>query len=203
MALHRLKGAIYSGLQLWRAFSTENTETEKKSMNGAITPFTLILNPGGPLRRLGGANALHAKDIRDCFAPRCAGPRQTKLAGSGFSRALIGACHKSNEKRKAMIIDHIYLPVSDLKRSSEFLQEKMLEPLAHRPCLTSSINCHPRFRNQYRSALVFWLKNGEVAKDLLRRVHRQERGCCQSQLQGGDRRGSYFNQGTEPSARMA
>src|SRR6266446_5339411 len=37
----------------------------------------------------------------------------------------------------------------------------------------------------------------------LRRLHRQERGRCQGQLQGGDRRGSYFNQGTEPSARMA
>jgi 3-oxoacyl-[acyl-carrier protein] reductase len=37
----------------------------------------------------------------------------------------------------------------------------------------------------------------------LRRIHRQERGRCQGQLQGGDRRGSYFKQGTEPSARMA
>ena len=35
---------------------------------------------------------------------------------------------QSNEKRKAMIIDHIYLPVSDLKRSAEFYK-KVLEPL--------------------------------------------------------------------------
>jgi hypothetical protein len=34
--------------------------------------------------------ALHAKEIRDCFA-RVPRPRQTKLAGSGFSRALVGA----------------------------------------------------------------------------------------------------------------
>jgi len=34
---------------------------------------------------------------------------------------------QSNEKRKA-IIDHIYLPVSDLKRSSEFYK-KVLGPL--------------------------------------------------------------------------
>jgi hypothetical protein len=34
--------------------------------------------------------ALHAKEIRDCFA-KVRRPRQTKLAGSGFSRALIGA----------------------------------------------------------------------------------------------------------------
>jgi hypothetical protein len=33
----------------------------------------------------------------------------------------------SNDRRKAMI-DHIYLPVSDLKRSSEFYK-KLLEPL--------------------------------------------------------------------------
>src|SRR4029077_16018637 len=37
----------------------------------------------------------------------------------------------------------------------------------------------------------------------LRRIHRQERGPCQGHLQGRDRRGSYFKQGTEPSARMA
>ena len=38
------------------------------------------------IRRLGGAS----EEIRDCFAS-VRRPRQTKLAGSGFSRALVGA----------------------------------------------------------------------------------------------------------------
>ena len=60
-----------------------------------------------------------------------------------------------------MIIDHIYLPVSDLKRSSEFYK-KMLEPLGidmpyeFDQLLGFAINTEPGF----------WLKNGEVAKDL-------------------------------------
>src|ERR1700738_989305 len=93
---------------------------------------------------------------------------------------------QSNEKRKAMI-DHIYLPVSDLKRSSEFYK-KVLEPLGidmpykgdQPPMRGFAINNIPGF----------WLKNGEVAKDLYVacRIHRQERGRCQGQLQGGDRR---------------
>ena len=68
---------------------------------------------------------------------------------------------KTNEKRKAMIIDHIYLPVSDLKRSSQFYK-KMLEPLGidmpyeFDQLLGFAINTEPGF----------WLKNGEVAKDL-------------------------------------
>src|SRR5260370_40825688 len=47
--------------------------------------------------------------------------------GSEFSRAPVGLS-QSKEKRRAMIIAHIYLPVSDLKRSSEFYK-KVLEPL--------------------------------------------------------------------------
>src|ERR1700751_2315558 len=68
---------------------------------------------------------------------------------------------QKNEKRKAMIIDHIYLPVSDLKRSSEFYK-KMLGPLGIEmpyefdQLLGFAINTEPGF----------WLKNGEVAKDL-------------------------------------
>ena len=60
-----------------------------------------------------------------------------------------------------MIIDHIYLPVSDLKRSSEFYK-KMLKPLGidmpyeFDQLLGFAINTEPGF----------WLKNGEVAKDL-------------------------------------
>jgi len=59
------------------------------------------------------------------------------------------------------MIDHIYLPVSDLKRSSEFYK-KMLEPLGidmpyeFDQLLGFAINTEPGF----------WLKNGEVAKDL-------------------------------------
>ena len=59
------------------------------------------------------------------------------------------------------MIDHIYLPVSDLERSSEFYK-KLLEPLGidmpyqFDQLLGFAINTEPRF----------WLKNGEVAKDL-------------------------------------
>jgi predicted lactoylglutathione lyase len=84
-----------------------------------------------------------------------------QLAGSGFSRALIGAV-TVKRKRKTMI-DHIYLPVSDLNRSSE-VYKKMLEPLGidmpykfdQPPIRGFAINGDPGF----------WLKNGEVAKDL-------------------------------------
>src|SRR5258705_2496835 len=61
------------------------------------------------------------------------------------------------------MIDHIYLPVSDLKRSSEFYK-KLLEPLGidmpykfdQPPIRGFAVNNIPGF----------WLKNGEVAKDL-------------------------------------
>src|SRR5690348_5658392 len=59
------------------------------------------------------------------------------------------------------MIDHIYLPVSDLERSSEFYK-KMLEPLG--------IDMPYKFDQLHGFAINsnpgFWLKNGEVAKDL-------------------------------------
>src|SRR6202162_1911318 len=59
------------------------------------------------------------------------------------------------------MIDHIYLPVSDLNRSSEFYR-KVLEPLG--------IDMPYKF-DQIRGFAIndipgFWLKNGEVAKAL-------------------------------------
>src|SRR5260370_17405731 len=52
-------------------------------------------------------------------SPRCAERGGARRGSAGLSQ--------SNEKRKAMI-DHIYLPVSDPERSSEFYK-KVLEPL--------------------------------------------------------------------------
>jgi len=59
------------------------------------------------------------------------------------------------------MIDHIYLPVSDLERSSEFYK-KLLEPLG--------IDMPYKFDQLHGFAINsnpgFWLKNGEVGKDL-------------------------------------
>jgi predicted lactoylglutathione lyase len=59
------------------------------------------------------------------------------------------------------MIDHIYLPVSDLKRSSEFYK-KVFEPLG--------IDMPYKFDQLHGFAINnipgFWLKNGDVAKDL-------------------------------------
>src|SRR6267378_8146407 len=52
--------------------------------------------------------------------------RQGALSVAAARRGSAGLS-QSNEKGKAMI-DHIYLPVSDLKRSGEFYK-KVLEPL--------------------------------------------------------------------------
>src|ERR1700726_4277811 len=78
----------------------------------------------------------------------------------GFS-PLIGAV-TVKRKRKAMI-DHIYLPVSDLNRSSEFYK-KVLEPLGiDMPYKFDQ----PPIRGFANNNIPgFWLKNGEVAKGL-------------------------------------
>src|SRR5580765_5078135 len=97
------------------------------------------------------------------------------------------------------MIDHIYLPVSDLKRSSEFYK-KVLGPLGID--MPYEVGQPPIRGFAINNVPGFWLKNGEVAKDLYV-AFTAKSARCQSKLQGGDRRGSYFNQGTEPSARMA
>ena len=61
------------------------------------------------------------------------------------------------------MIDHIYLPVSDLNRSSEFYK-KMLGPLGiDMPYTFDQI---PNRGFAINNVPGFWLKNGEVVKDL-------------------------------------
>src|ERR1700686_455176 len=61
------------------------------------------------------------------------------------------------------MIDHIYLPVSDLKRSSEFYK-KMLEPLGID--MPYEVGQPPICGFAINNVPGFWLKNGEAAKDL-------------------------------------
>src|ERR1700749_554959 len=87
-------------------------------------------------------------------SPWCAQGGRTRRGSAGLS--------PSNDRRKAMI-DHIYLPVSDLKRSSEFYK-KMLEPLGiDMPYKFDQV---PQRGFAINNIPGFWLKNGEVAKDL-------------------------------------
>jgi catechol 2,3-dioxygenase-like lactoylglutathione lyase family enzyme len=62
-----------------------------------------------------------------------------------------------------MIIDHIYLPVSDPRRSSEFYK-KMLEPLGIG--MPYEIGQPPIFGFAINNEPGFWLKKGEIGKDL-------------------------------------
>ena len=72
------------------------------------------------------------------------------------------------------MIDHIYLPVSDLKRSSEFYK-KMLEPLGiDMPYKFDRL----RFRHQWRAG--FLAEEWRSRQRPLRRIHRQERGRRQA-----------------------
>src|ERR1700751_2124437 len=81
-------------------------------------------------------------------------------APSGRTRLGSAGPSPSNDRRKAMI-DHIYLPVSDLERSSEFYK-KMLEPLG--------MDMPYKFDQLHGFAINsnpgFWLKNAKVARDL-------------------------------------
>ncbi len=96
------------------------------------------------------------------------------------------------------MIDHIYLPVSDLERSSEFYK-KLLEPLG--------IDMPYKFDQLHGFAINnipgFWLKNGEVAKDLYVAFTAKSADAVRACYKAAIERGSYFKQGTEPSARMA
>src|SRR5246500_5958000 len=98
------------------------------------------------------------------------------------------------------MIDHIYLPVSDLERSSEFYK-KVLEPLGID--MPYEVGQPPIRGFAINNISGFLAEEWRSRQRPLRRIHRQERGRCQGQLQGGNRRGSYFKQGTEPSPRMA
>ena len=61
------------------------------------------------------------------------------------------------------MIDHIFLPVSDLNRSSEFYK-KVLEPLGI--VMPYKFDQPPIRGFAVNNIPGFWLKNGEVAKDL-------------------------------------
>ena len=93
------------------------------------------------------------------------------------------------------MIDHIYLPVSDLDRSSEFFR-KMLEPLGidmpykFDRLLGFAINGEPGF----------WLKIGDVAKDLYVAFTAKSADAVRASYKAAI---DYFKQGTKPSARMA
>ena len=59
------------------------------------------------------------------------------------------------------MIDHVYLPVSDLKRSSEFYK-KVLEPLGID--MPYKLDQPPLRGFAINNIPGFWLKNGEVAR---------------------------------------
>jgi catechol 2,3-dioxygenase-like lactoylglutathione lyase family enzyme len=61
------------------------------------------------------------------------------------------------------MIDHIYLPVSDLNRSSDFYK-KVLGPLGGE--MPYKFDRPPNRGFAINNIPGFWLKNGEVAKDL-------------------------------------
>ena len=85
-------------------------------------------------------------------------------------------------------------------------------PLAPDSGLCPSVDCQQQIRGWevflhrldepirlFGSLELFLTEEWRSRQRPLHRIHRQERGRCQGQLQGGDRRGSYFKQ--EPSLR--
>jgi predicted lactoylglutathione lyase len=98
------------------------------------------------------------------------------------------------------MIDHIYLPVSDFERSSEFYK-KVLEPLGiDMPYKFDQV---PQRGFAINNIPGFWLKNGEVAKDLYVAFTAKSADAVRASYKAAMDAGGYFKQGTEPSARMA
>src|SRR6201982_2056931 len=87
-------------------------------------------------------------------SPRCAEGGRTRRGCAGLLT--------SNDRRNALTAQ-LYLPVSDLERSSD-VYKKVLEQLG--------IDMHSKFDQVPQRGFAinnipgFWLKNGEVAKDL-------------------------------------
>src|SRR6201981_611768 len=94
------------------------------------------------------------------------------------------------------MIDHIFLPVSDLNRSSEFYK-KLLEPLGidmpytfDQPLIRGfAINDNPGF----------WLKKGEVARDLYVAFTARSAGAVRASYKAAIDAGATSNK--EPSLR--
>src|ERR1700752_389799 len=101
------------------------------------------MRPSVPWRKNARKSSVDIRSIRRQISRQCCGgssrgrisqterqpPATASPRGAGRGRARRGSAglSQSNEKRKAML-DHIYLPVSDLERSSKFYK-KMLETL--------------------------------------------------------------------------
>src|SRR6201984_3223980 len=83
------------------------------------------------------------------------------------------------------MIDHIYLPVSDLKRSSESYQKKLEQRGIAMPYEFDQLHGFAISSNP-----GFWLKNGEVAKDLYvaftAKSAEAVRACYKAAVNAGD-----------------
>src|ERR1700751_5710700 len=101
------------------------------------------MRPSAPWMKNARKSSVDIRSIRRQISRQCCGgwsrgpisqPERNQPANSsprcaerGRARRVSAGPSQPNEMRKAMI-DHIYLPVSDLERSSEFYK-KVLEPL--------------------------------------------------------------------------
>src|ERR1700720_804022 len=125
-------------------------------MRGSL-PWTSVLQGARSRANAAAAGREDAVHSLNGNSPRRRRQGAPRVAARGRGSA---GLTPSNDRRKAMI-DHIYLPVSDLERSSEFYK-KLLKPLG--------IDMPYKFDQLHGFAINsnpgFWLKNGEVAKDL-------------------------------------
>src|SRR6201998_4658888 len=119
-------------------------------------PWTSVLQGARSRANAAAAGREDAYHKLNGHRPRLLRQGAPRVAARGADPGL----SPSNDRRKAMI-DHIYLPVSDLERSSEFYK-KMLEPLG----IDMPYKCDQMHGFAINSNPGFWLKNGEVAKDL-------------------------------------